>query len=283
MKILFCTDGSHISLTAILNFSKWLKEFKTDILSVASIHTLPEGFVLEIPEFETKCQNSVDEILNYSKEFLLRHNIMVDKLIKGCGGIVDYILETEKKYDFLVLGSRSKKGIQKWLGTTSTEIANKSTSSIYISKGKNENKEILFVFQPEYDYEIELKKIIPKFNFNQKNIHLITVFEVPEYLFLEGNIDKKWINEIEKKQIKESLNKIAHYERIFSQHNIKILNSTAIKGNFAEEIQKYSQKKQIDLIVLLTNNQRRNKSDTSTIYKKILENCSSDIAILKDY
>ncbi len=284
MKILFCSDGSNLCYEAINNFTNWFKKFDADILCVANIHTLPEGFVLEIPEFESRCQNSVKEILNHSKDHLDSLKIETKKLIKGCGGTVDYILETEKKgkYDYIVLGSNGKIGIQKWLGSISQEVASKCKSSIYISKGKNNLRDITFAFNTECDYSPELEKMITEINFGEKNIHLITVFKIPEYMFLEGNIDKRWIKDIEKKQIKLSLNKLAHYERIFRQHNIKITNSLTIKGNYEEEILKYSKNNKIDLIVCPVYKQNNNKTLPAS-FKKILEHCSTDIIILKDF
>ena len=56
-----------------------------------------------------------------------------------CGSTVDCILEAcdKKEYDYVVLGSHGKKGIQKWLGSVSQEIASVSKISTYISKEKN--------------------------------------------------------------------------------------------------------------------------------------------------
>ena len=44
-----------------------------------------------------------------------------------------------------------------------------------------------------------LKDSIEHLDLSDKEIYLVTVFENPDYLFLEGNIDSSWVLDIEKK------------------------------------------------------------------------------------
>ena len=126
------------------------------------------------------------------------------KKIKMCGSTVDSILDIvdEYNYDFIVLGSHGKRGLQKWLGLVSQEIASVTKLSTFISKELNNRKKILFTVDSS---ELSVKvvaKCIDTLDLSDKEIYLLTVFEMPEYLFLEDNIDSKWILDIEQKQEK---------------------------------------------------------------------------------
>ena len=146
MRVLFCTDGSKISYHAIQNFYHWMKDFTVDILCAIDWSFLPDSVAVEDSDFATYCTNSADSILDYSEKFLSEYGLNVDEKIKMCGSTVDCILETcdKKEYDYVVLGSHGKKGIQKWLGSVSQEIASVSKISTYISKEKNYRQKVLF-------------------------------------------------------------------------------------------------------------------------------------------
>ena len=135
MNVLFCTDGSKISYNAIKNFSKWTTDITVDIFSAADWSFLPDSLSIEDSEFVAKCTNTADTILNYTELLLKECNIKTGEKKKMCGVTVDSILETIDKndYDFVVLGSNGKKGIQRWLGSVSQEIAAVSKISTYIS------------------------------------------------------------------------------------------------------------------------------------------------------
>ena len=135
MNVLFCTDGSKISYNSIINFSSWVKVFSLDILSVVDWSCLPDSVSIENSEFASQCSTSANVILDNAETYLKEMGLNVAQKIKICGEAVDTILDLvdSGKYDFVVLGSHGKKGIQKWLGSVSQEVASSANISSYIS------------------------------------------------------------------------------------------------------------------------------------------------------
>lgn len=283
MDTLFCTDGSKISYTAIINFSHWFKAFKTDVLSTADFDSIPEGIAFENNDFVLKCKNSVDSILQYSREYLNEKNIIVSNLIKTCGNPIDSILEAEKdnNYQTIILGSNGKKGIQKWLGSVSQEIASLSKSSVYISKGNNSFQKILFAI--DYTNDINsFENTIEKMKLEDKEIHILNVYEMPDLMFLEGQIDPNWAVDIEKKQIKSGLMLLNSIEELFTKKGLKIYSSSVHKGIATAEILKYCKDRKIDLVVTsMRPSNNKPKFMMNSVSKRILEHTQSDVFILK--
>ena len=284
MRVLFCTDGSKISYNAIQNFSVWAKSAVVDIFCAADWSFLPDTVSVESSGFAQQCTNSADSILNYSEKFLQEKGIAADKKIKMCGAVVDSILEIcdKTEYDYIVLGSHGKKGIQKWLGSVSQELASVSKVSTYISKAKNNTEKILFALDSSEISRNIITKSINGFNLDEKEIHLATVYEIPDYLFLDGNIDSNWILEISKKQETASMLLLNNYEKMFAECGLTVAEKTILNGTPSQEIIKYISKNNIDLTVCgIRNRKHMSRFLVSSVSKRILENAQSDVLIIR--
>lgn len=284
MKVLFCTDGSKISYHSILNFAHWIKDFSAEIICVIDWSFLPDTVSIEDSEFACQCANSADSILDYTEKFLQENGINVTKKIKMCGATVDAILEVVDKenYDYIVLGSHGKKGIQKWLGSVSQEIASVAKISTYISKDRNERKKILFtVDNTELSTKV-ITKCLDTLTLDNKEIYLATVYEIPDYLFLEGNLDSNWMFEIEKKQEKASLLLLNQFEKMFNDKNFEVHSKAILSGVPAQELIKYAQKENIDLVVSGTRDKKYlSRFILGSVSKRVLENVKSDVLIVR--
>ena len=284
MRVLFCTDGSKISYHAIQNFYHWMKDFTVDILCAIDWSFLPDSVAVEDSDFATYCTNSADSILDYSEKFLSEYGLNVDEKIKMCGSTVDCILETcdKKEYDYVVLGSHGKKGIQKWLGSVSQEIASVSKISTYISKEKNYRQKVLFTVDSSDISPVVINKSLETLNLQDKEIYLSTVYEIPDYLFLEGNIDSNWILEGEKKQETASMILLNDYEQKFNEKGLNVNNKIVLSGNPAHEIIKYITKEDIDLAVCgIRDRKHLSKFLLNSVSKRILESVKSDVMIVR--
>lgn len=284
MKVLFCTDGSRISYNAIENFSYWLKDFIVDVICVIDWSFLPDTIALEDSEFAVQCANSAESILDYSEKFLKEHNMQMGKKIKMCGSTVDSILDIveEYNYDFIILGSHGKRGLQKWLGSVSQEIASVSKLSTFISKELNNRKKVLFTVDSSELSLMVIGKCIETLDLSDKEIYLLTVFEMPEYLFLEENIDSKWILDIEQKQEKASYILLNQFEKMFNDAGYNVHSKIVKNGIPAEEIIKYSDKTGIDLSVAgIRDRKHLSKFLLNSISKRVLENVKSDMLIVR--
>lgn len=284
MNVLFCTDGSKISYNSIINFSFWVKDFSLDILSVVDWSCLPDSISIENSEFASQCSTSANVILDYAETYLKEMGLNVAQKIKICGEAVDTILDLvdSGKYDFVVLGSHGKKGIQKWLGSVSQEVASSANiSSSYISKNINNRKKVLFAVD---NSELSAKVVLNSLNFlnlEDKEIYLATVYEVPDYLFLEGNVDSTWILEIEKKQEQASRLLLNSFEKSFIEKGLEVKDKLIFRGVPSQEIINFSNKKDIDLVVTgIRTRKHLSKFLLGSVSKRILENVKSDVLIV---
>ena len=283
MNVLFCTDGSKISYNSIINFSSWVKDFSLDILSVVDWSCLPDSVSIENSEFASQCSTSANVILDYAETYLKEMGLNVAQKIKICGEAVDTILDLVDagKYDFVVLGSHGKKGIQKWLGSVSQEVASSANISSYISKNINNRKKVLFAVD---NSELSAKVVLNSLNFlnlEDKEIYLATVYEVPDYLFLEGNVDSTWILEIEKKQEQASRLLLNSFEKSFIEKGFEVKDKLIFRGVPSQEIINFSNKKDIDLVVTgIRTRKHLSKFLLGSVSKRILENVKSDVLIV---
>lgn len=283
MNVLFCTDGSKISYNSILNFSSWVNDFSLDILSVVDWSCLPDSISIENSEFATQCSTSANVILDYAETYLKEMGLNVAQKIKICGEAVDTILDLvdSGKYDFVVLGSHGKKGIQKWLGSVSQEVASSANISSYITKNINNRKKVLFAVD---NSELSAKVVLNSLNFlnlEDKEIYLATVYEIPDYLFLEGNVDSTWILEIEKKQEQASRLLLNSFEKSFIEKGFEVKDKLIFRGVPSQEIINFSNKKDIDLVVTgIRTRKHLSKFLLGSVSKRILENVKSDVLIV---
>lgn len=281
MKVLFCTDGSKTSYNAIINYSKYFKDYSVDILSVSDFSCIPDTLAFKGSKLVKECVKSSDDIIAFASDYLYSHSIEVEKEIKLCGSATDSILEIEKEklYDYIVLGSNGKKGIQKWLGSVSQQVASSSVSSVYISKKTNNSKNILFAIN---DYETLapiLRQNLNNLNLDDKNVHLLSVYQMPDYLFLEGNVDSNWITDVEIQLQKSAEFSLERTENLFKEFGINVKFKTILKGNPSKIILNYCDTNNIDLIV--TYMQQNNKRIFESVSKRVLEYSDADMLILK--
>ena len=285
MKTLFCTDGSKSSYNSINNFSKWFNNFSVDLLSVSDLTYLPDSLLLDGNKYVAECKNSTNSIIDYSQDYLTELGIQISGIVKLCGSAVDAILETEKSsdYKFLILGSNGKKGIQKWLGSVSQEVATSSQNSVYISKNKQQIKNILFPISPSYISENMLNFAINNMNLVDANIFLLTVYEMPDFLFLEGNIDSNWISDVERQQQKNALYNLMKVEKMFLDKGFNISDKTVTNGAPRNVILEYIKTNEISLVMFgMKNRKSFSGLIMPSINSFVLENTQSDVIIYKN-
>lgn len=284
MKILFCTDGSNISFNAMKNFSHWAKCGIVDIVCVIDWSFLPDSAAIEDSNFVMQCTNTADEILDNAERLLTSHEIVTGDKIKLCGTVIDGILEIcdKKDYDYIVLGSHGKKGIQKWLGSVSQEIASAVKIPVYISKLSNERKKVLITVDGTEKSKLCVEKLLNTMNLQDKNLHLLTVYEMPDFLFLKGNVDSNWLLEIQNKQEVAAMLTLNEIEALLKDNGIENYQKTIKQGIPATEILKYATSNNIDLIVCGNKNYKKlSKFLLGSVSLRVLENTDSDVLIIK--
>ena len=284
MKVLFCTDGSKISYHSIQNFSHWVKDFSVDIICAVDWSFLPDSVSVEDSEFGAQCANSANAILAYSENYLKEQGININRTIKMCGSTVDAILDTCDKEDYncIILGSHGKHGIQKWLGSVSQEVASAANISTYISKGVNERQKVLFAVDSTDISLTVVEKCLNEFDFESKEIVLATVYEIPDYLFLEGNIDSNWVLEVNRKQEVAAMFLLNKFEKMFNDKGLTVKTKSILSGNPANEIIKYSDRQNVDLVICGIHNRKYlSKFLLSSVSKRVLESSKADVLLVR--
>ncbi len=282
MKILFCTDGSKISYSALYNISSWVKDAVIDIICVIDWTFLPTEINLDQPNFTASCANVADTIINHAENLIKECGFNMGKRIKNCGSAIESILEqaNSEHYDLILMGSNGKKGIQKWLGSVSQEIINSSKISDYISKAENKKNKILFTTDGTECSAGIIREILPTLKLEDKEIHICMVNEDPKLLFLEGALDQNWLNDIQKQQKIYASNSIKAIENILTDAHIS--KTAILSGNPAQEIINYTRENNIDLVVLGSRNKSKlDRFLTGSESKRILENTMSDVWLVR--
>lgn len=284
MKILFCTDGSKTSFSALENIASWLNNGIIDVICVIDWNFLPEGINIEEFDFINSCPDGADNILNFAEEEIKRLNFTLGKKIKSCGSAIENILDITKEnnYDLILMGSHGKRGLQKWLGSVSQEVINSGNTPVYIAKGKTSTKKILFTTDGTSCAINILKEILPSLDLHNKEIYICMVNDDPNYLFLENTLDSNWLLQIQRQQQIYAAKALKEIQTILNEHNSKPVQTSILTGIPALKIIEYVKENQIDLIILGSRNKSKlDRFLTGSVSKRILENVNNDVWIAR--
>lgn len=283
MKVLFCTDGSDISLNAFYNASQLIKEATIDAICVIDWSFLPTSMNIDSANYSKAYENIADSVLNFADNLIQEKGFTVGNKIKIFGSAVEGILEQieKEKYDLILLGSHGKKGLQKWLGSVSRQIISNSFVPVFVSKKRTKNKKVLFTIDGSEQSFNSVKETIRLINLKEKEIYIISVKESPELLPMEANLDKNWLESIEKQQKIHATKAINKAKALLEDAGIKISNEIILTGNPAQKIIEFTENEKIDLIIMGA----RTKTDLSklllgSVSKRVLENVLSDVLVV---
>lgn len=283
MRVLFCTDGSGISFNALKNFAKWSKGAIVDVICVIDWSFLPDEVSIEEEGFSNSCANVADNILDYAEKEIAKTNLIMGERIKRCGEAVSCILEQAEceKYETVIMGSHGKKGIQRWLGSVSRDIINNVENSTFISKSANNARKILFATDGTDNSAKAVNSAIKLLNLNEKEIYICVVTENPNLLFLEGNLDSRWLLEIEKQQQDYAEKILRNVKTKLEEYNLQTEKDVILTGSTAEKINEFSIKEGIDLIITGTRHKGKHNHLRTSVSKRIAEIAKSDVMIVK--
>lgn len=283
MKILFCTDGSDISLNALNNALTLIPEAVIDPICVIDWSFLPTSMNIDSAGYSQAYENVADGILNFAESTILDKGYKVGNKIKVFGSAAEGILEQldKESYDLVLIGSHGKKGIQKWLGSVSRQVISNTIVPVFVSKKKRDLKKILLTVDGSEQSLNAIREIIDVFELKDKDISIISVKENPELLPMEATMDKNWFDAIEKQQKIHASKAINKAKAILDQHNINVQNEVILTGHPAQKIIEFSDREKIDLVVLGA----RTKTDLSklllgSVSKRVLENVEADVFVV---
>ena len=284
MRILFSTDGSQISLTALKNMRHFADKAIVDIICVIDWTFLPTSMNIEEESYTKTYETLADSVLDFAESVIKETDFELGKKIKSVGAPVDGILEQTSKenYDMIVMGSHGKKGLQKWLGSVSREVVSNISLPTFISKRAITNNKVLFAVdgsQHSYNAVSEAARLL---NLKDKELYMISVKENPELLPLEAALDRNWIENIEKQQKIHATKTINKAKSILTTAGLKVNNEVILTGNTAQKIIEYALKEEISLIIMGA----RSKVNLSTLLlgsvsKRVLENTGSSVLIIR--
>lgn len=285
MKVLFCTDGSDISLIALDNASRFIEDAVVDTICVVDWSFLPESMNIDKANYSKTYENIADSVLIFAQNAVKERNMENNEKIKSFGSAVEGILEQidNEPYDLVIMGSHGKKGLQKWLGSVSRQIVSNSKAPIFISKRKMQNKKVLLTTDGSDHSYAAIKHAVKLFNLKEKELFIVSVKENPELLPLEAALDKNWLENIEKQQKIHAAKAINKVKSFLEKSELTARNETILTGNPAQKIIEFVEKEQIDLVIMGA----RSKTDLSSfllgsVSKRVLENVHSSVVIIRD-
>ena len=283
MKILFCTDGSEISLNALHNASLYFSKAIIDPICVIDWSFLPASMNIDSANYSKAYENIADSILVFAENLIQEKGLTMGEKIKTFGSTVEGILEqlTKEKYDLVLIGSHGKKGLQKWLGSVSRQVISNSQVPVFISKKRTLSKKILLTVDGSEQSYNAIKQVSKLFNLKEKEIFIINIKENPELLPIEASLDRNWLDSIDKQQKIHATKAINKAKAILEQNGINTQNEIILTGNPAPKIIEFAQKEKMDLIVMGA----RTKTDLSklllgSVSKRVLENTESDVLVI---
>ena len=284
MRVLFCSDGSNISFNSLKNFSRWVEDAVVDVITVIDLSFLPDNVLVEADGFAVSCANMADDVLAFAQVEIEKLGFQFGEKVKLCGSVVEAILEQAQKvhYDFVVLGSHGKKGIQKWLGSVSREIAYGEHLSTFTSQVETKGEKVLFTTDGSESADYAIHEALELLDLKHKEIYICTVNEAPEMLFLNGKIDSNWILEIEKLQEDHSYSILQRLVEKFEGKGLYVKETVVLSGYPSKKIIDFANNKEIDLIVSGSRNKNKMKDFLlGSVSKRVLENAKCDVLIFK--
>ena len=285
MRILFCTDGSKLSFNALRNFSDYVcGDVIVDVICVIDWSFLPDDVVIEETGFVNNCRNVADTVLEKSKLLIEELGLIVGDVIKHCGSAVETILEQAEKqcYEFVVLGSHGKKGLQRWLGSVSREILDETSLPVYVSKVKNKDSRILFATDGSEFSDKIVDFAIDKLCLERAKIFVCSVSENPDLLFLDGTLDSNWLLAIQAQQEIYAEHAINKVKDKLQKAGISNLESSVISGSPTVSIIDYIKEKEIDLVILGSRlKTKMEKFLIDSVSKRVIEHSQCDSLIIK--
>lgn len=283
MRILFCTDGSEISLNSFYNASEYIEKATVDVICVIDWSFLPSSMYIEDENYSKAYENIADSVLNFAENLIQEKGFTLGMKIKNCGSAVEGILEQieAEKYDLILLGSHGKKGIQKWLGSVSRQVISNSQVPVFISKKRTKPEKVLLTVDGSDPSFNAVKHSTTLLNLKNKQIYIISVKENPELLPMEATLDQNWLDSIEKQQKIHATKAINKAKAFLEDIQIQVQNEIILTGNPAQKIIEFVEKEKIDLIVMGA----RTKTDLSklllgSVSKRVLENVTSDVLVI---
>lgn len=283
MRVLFCTDGSEISLNSLHNAAEYIKDVVIDTICVIDWSFLPSSMNIDSENYSKAYENIADSVLNFAQKTIEEKDLTFGEKIKSFGSAVEGILEQMEKqsYDLILLGSHGKKGIQKWLGSVSRQVISNSQVPVFISKKRTEHKKVLFTTDGSEPSFNAIKHATKFLDFKDREIYIISVKENPELLPMEATLDQNWLDSIEKQQKIHATKAINRAKVFLEEVHIPTHNEIILTGNPAQKIIEFVEKEKIDLIVMGA----RTKTDLSklllgSVSKRVLENVNCDVLVI---
>lgn len=284
MKVLFCTDGSEISMNSFSNLTQFIRnDAVIDVICVIDWSFLPTSMNIDSEGYTKAYENIAESVLNFAENMIKEKGFAMGEKVKSLGSAAEGILEriADVEYDLIVLGSHGKKGLQKWLGSVSRQVLSNTTVPVFVSKKKDGYKKIIMTVDGTEQAFNSIKTAINLIDFNDKEVHIISIKENPELLPIEATLDKNWLDNIEKQQKIHATKAINKAKAILEGAGIKTHNEVILTGNPAQKILEYIDREQANLVIMGA----RTKTDLSklllgSVSKRVLENTNIDVLII---
>ncbi len=292
MKVLYCTDFTKASLYSLEKAFPFLRdESSIDVISVieADFMTVLGGHPSAYTDYIKMCKENKRKKMETIKSILEERGFVVEDEFYPEGNAAEHILNQLAKEDYrlVIIGSRKKDILSKWLGSTSRKIAEKSHVPVFIARMKRESaaeckyKRVLFAVDGTENSYNSIKKALDIFNFKNTEVEVLTVKKGKEGLPAELVADKNWLDVILKKEDELAAEIIERACDICEKNWIKVKARTVLEGFPVEQILMYTEKNEKDLVIMGSHGREGLSSFLlGSVSRGVLENTLCPVVII---
>lgn len=280
MKVLYCCDGSTVSINAISNFKLFVQKAQVDIFCVIDWVFLNTCINCPNIDMDSNCKKIAQNIIDDAAHETQKEGFKVNMAEQVYGNASEKISEKIKagNYDLILMGSHGKKGIKNWLGSVTSNVVKRSGTPIFISKHhQTSNKTLLCVDNSEQN-----DKAVEFFakNFNTDNIGICSIIEDEELYADMFYFDDNFIEKIHEEEKKNAQHAILRTKKILEKYNKKVNGEFILTGNVTEEILSLAERENYKFAVLGKN--RKSLLDrifVGSVSKRVMDHFKDSLLI----
>jgi nucleotide-binding universal stress UspA family protein len=259
MKVLICADGSESSLYAIKKAMPFIHDFS----EINIVYVIDDAFLSHFAQNEkaeilSAQNNSAKSVIFKTSGLIESLNVKVNNkyILKGKPSSEIIKLAKKENPDLIVIGTNSKNGLERWLGSASREVIMNSSCPVFVAQNTKiatayPKRVLITVNDSECSYHA-IKETIKSINLKYSSIEILTVIHSPESIPSELVMDDDWLNEFIEKEREKAKQTLKKAKNIFEEHNIEVSNTFYLEGFVAQEIMTYLEENPKDIVVMGT-------------------------------
>lgn len=288
MKVLVCADGSESSLYAI----KKARPFLMDCEDINLVYVIDDAFLAHFAQKEkieiiSAHEDSAKAVIDKTSEFIESLNCKVNNkyILKGKPPTEIIKLAKKENPEIIIIGTNSKIGLERWLGSVSREVIMNSSCPLFLAQNTHmgtvyPKRVLVTVNDSECSYHA-INEMIKTINLQNASIEILTVIHSPESVPSELVMDDDWLKEFMQKEREKAKNTLAKAKSIFEDNKIDVKDTFCLEGFVAQEIMTYLDDNPKDIVVIGTHGRDEITSFLlGSVSRRVLDHSMSPVLIV---